>query len=192
VTDGVATAGSADPGALLGEIKRLTSATRVDAVMAGSVRDPALVERIVSAPEGRHGIVADASASPLDIARRLTHTARPVSLHVPGALWFSPSELPAVEPGDQVLVYAELPAATPLTVDTGAGPALVPNIDAPAPLLERALARARIAELMRLRDGLRDEDEPVRPRSAGAPRHPHGGARGRRARQAPGSDRAAR
>jgi outer membrane protein OmpA-like peptidoglycan-associated protein len=159
VTDGVATAGSPDPGALLGEITRLSAAARVDAVIAGSVRDPAFLERIVSAPEGRRGIVADSSAPPVEIAGRLTHTARSVSVRVPGSLWSSPTELSAVEPGDQVLVYAELPEATPLTVDTGAGPAPVPTIDAPAPLLERALARVRIAELLRLRDGLRDEDE---------------------------------
>jgi outer membrane protein OmpA-like peptidoglycan-associated protein len=159
VTDGIATAGSPDPGVLLGEITRLTAAARVDAVLAGSVRDPAFVEQIVSAPEGRRGIVADSSAPPLDIARRLTRTARPVSLRVPGSQWSSPSELSAVEPGDQVLVYAELPEATPLTVDTGAGPAPVPTIDAPAPLLERALARARIAELLRRRDGLSDDAE---------------------------------
>ena len=159
VTDGVATAGSADPGAILGEATKLSAAARVDAVIAGSVRDPAFVERLVGAPEGRRGIVADAAAPPQEIRRRLTHTARPLTRRVPGSLWSSPSELLGVEPGDQVLVYAELPEATPLTVDAGAGLQPVPAIDAPAPLLERAFARARIADLLRRRDGLRDEEE---------------------------------
>jgi hypothetical protein len=159
VTDGMATAGSPGPGALRGEIEKIAAGARIDAILAGSVRDPALVEQIVSAPGGRRGIIADASSPPLEIAKRLTATARPVSVRVPGSLWSWPTEIPAVNPGEQVLVYAELPEDTPLTVDTGAGPAPVRAIDAPAPLLERALAGARIAEIARRRDGLRDEDE---------------------------------
>jgi outer membrane protein OmpA-like peptidoglycan-associated protein len=160
MTDGIATTGSSDPGVLVDEITKISAAARVDAVTAGSVNDPSFLKQLVSAPNGRRGFVADASAAPVEIAKRMSSSARPVSLRVPGSLWSYPIEVPAVEPGDQVLVFAELPESTPLVVDTGAGPVAVSTIDAPpAPLLERALAGARIAELSRLRDGLRDEEE---------------------------------
>src|SRR5262249_24360711 len=69
--------------------------------------------------------------------------------------------LPAVLPGDDVLVYAELPPGSPFAVDLagplGASKHAVSARDVELPLLERAAVRAHIDRLARDRDDTTDE-----------------------------------
>ena len=54
------------------------------------------------------------------VASRLTRATRSdVKVSVPGATWVWPETLAAVQPGDQFLVFADLPADKPMRVELG-------------------------------------------------------------------------
>ena len=69
---------------------------------------------------------------------------------MPDAQWFYPHTVDGIQPGDSVLVYAQLPSDRPLEVvigDTRIDEEGAQIATAPRPLLERAQARARIEQL---------------------------------------------
>ena len=71
-----------------------------------------------------------------------------MAVAVEGATWSYPTQLDGVQPGDEVLVYAELPAETPLRIRVDGGEAKsFDTTTADAPLVERAWAQAKIASL---------------------------------------------
>ena len=79
---------------------------------------------------------------------------------VEGAAWVWPQRLDGVQPGDEVLVYADLPAAHPLRLSIAGKPVAASGALAPAPrpLLERAWVKARLARLMSQRDAASASD----------------------------------
>jgi hypothetical protein len=150
VSDGVATAGAAAPERLVETTNGLAKhgVKRLDAVVLGGIRDETLLRKLAAALPNA-GSVVSASSGWETIARRLRSRSRSdVPVQVEGARWSWPARLDAVQPGDEVLVYAELPEAGPIRVSLGGAP--LPDLEprqVARPLVERAWARAQIASL---------------------------------------------
>ena len=153
VSDGVATAGASERDALRAAASRLASVgvTRLDAVVDGGLRDESVLRQLTTADLPQAGILVDAGLpTPLVASRLVRATRSNVEVTVPGAAWVWPQTLDAVQPGDQFLVFADLPPDRPMRVELGDGaedarePGLTPSS---RPLLERAWIRASIERL---------------------------------------------
>ncbi|WP_437308052.1 AgmX/PglI C-terminal domain-containing protein [Sorangium sp. So ce388] len=151
LSDGIATAGEVAPGALRGAAAALRDAgvERLDAVALGGIRDEAALRQLVTAGLPRDGAVIDGARDLADVERRLASATRSgIAVDVEGARWVWPRALHGVQPGDEALVYAEVPAELPvrITVD---GRTTAPDLrGVERPLLERAAARAKIDDLL--------------------------------------------
>jgi tetratricopeptide (TPR) repeat protein len=163
VTDGVATAGAVSGDKLRAKVKALaaTSVERLDVLGVGGIRDDEMMSRLVTAGLARDGVVLDGAQPAALLARRLlraTHSG--VKLEIPGAGWVWPSVVNGVQPGDELLVYADLPSGAPFAVKAnGVALKLAGTLaSAERPLLERAWVRARIARLLAERDSTPDRD----------------------------------
>jgi hypothetical protein len=163
VGDGIVTAGVSDRRDLM----RVTGGTaghgvqRIDALVDGGLQDSELFAEIVREPAD-DGVVLDARATVGHIVDRLEkRTASGLQVNVPGATWTWPATLDGVADGDEVLVYAKLPADAPLRVEID-GDAIVgadtPVWSVPAPLVRRAHGQARIVELQRQLGSTGSED----------------------------------
>ncbi len=154
VGDGVFTAGSSERAGVLAQLRTLAAArgiTRLDALVDGGLQDRAVLEDLVRGELERDGLVLDARVSVGQIADKLGRPTRSgLKVAVDGASWFWPQIVDGVQPGDAVLVYAELPADRALQVSIGdaaifeEGSAVA---SAPRPLLQRARAQAKIEQL---------------------------------------------
>jgi len=157
VTDGVATAGETGAPALRQRVKALAAAgvERLDVLAVGGIREDALLAQLVTAGLARDGVVLDATQPAAMLAHRLMRATRSgIKLEVDGAGWIWPNTLNGVQPGDEVLVYADLPADKPLRVKANGQTVAMAGTLAPVdrPLLERAWVKARIARLLDLHD----------------------------------------
>jgi tetratricopeptide (TPR) repeat protein len=163
VTDGVATAGELGADKLRARVAALGAlgVRRLDVVAVGGIRDDVMLSRLVTAGLPSDGVVIAADDEGPAIMRRLTHATRSgITIAVDGAGWVWPSVVKGVQPGDEVLVYADLPADAPFRLKVAgvaASPAgaLAPT---PRPLLERAWVRARIARILEERDTVAAKD----------------------------------
>lgn len=152
VTDGVLTAGVTGGNNLTAQVLKLKSSVkRIDAIAVGGIRDEAALARVVQGSLERDGAVLDGALAPAELARRLSlATKSKLEVKVEGASAVWPTTLSGVQAGDAVLVYAQLPAGAAFKPVIG-GRALpvaanqLASVD--RPLLERAWARARIAQL---------------------------------------------
>lgn len=157
VGDGVGTAGATGD-ALVANAKALKDAgvKRLDAVAVGALRDDAALRRLVAGTLPEEGAVIPATDGAARVAARLRQVSRSgLSVDVAGATWVWPRRLDGVQPDDEVLVIAELPAPQKDVRVSVAGRAVdVGAVDttAPAPLLRRAWARAKIARLLEVRE----------------------------------------
>ncbi len=163
VSDGVATAGEIGADKLRARVAALGAAGigRLDALAVGGIRDDVLLSRLVTAGLPRDGVVLDGTQPAATLARRLTRATRSgVKVEVDGAGWVWPSVLDGIQPGDEVLVYADLPRDRPFQLKVGgARLPLAGALDpAPRPLLERAWVQARIARVLEQRDALAGRD----------------------------------
>lgn len=152
VTDGVMTAGVTSGNNLTASVLKLKSPVkRIDAIAVGGIRDEAALARIVQGSLERDGAVLDGSLAPAELARRLSlSTKSKLEVKVEGATAVWPTSLSGVQAGDAVLVYAQLPANAAFKPVIGGralevAPTKLASVD--RPLLERAWARARIAQL---------------------------------------------
>ncbi|WP_437542185.1 AgmX/PglI C-terminal domain-containing protein [Sorangium sp. So ce367] len=151
LSDGIATAGEVATGALRGAAAALRGAgvERLDAVALGGLRDEAALRQLVAAGLPRDGAVVDGARGAAEIERRLGSATRSgIAVNIEGARWVWPRTLNGVQPGDEALVYAEVPAELPvrLTVD---GRTTTPDLrGVERPLLERSWARAKIDGLL--------------------------------------------
>ena len=157
VTDGVATAGETGAAQLRQRVKALAGSgvERLDVLAVGGIREDALLTQLVTAGLARDGVVLDATQPAAALAHRLTRATRSgIKLEVDGAGWIWPNTLNGVQPGDEVLVYADLPPGKPLTVKANGKSLALAGTLAPVdrPLLERAWVKARIARLLDLHD----------------------------------------
>jgi hypothetical protein len=156
VGDGIVTAGN-DGDELVGRARALKDAgvVRLDAVAVGGLRDDALLRRLAQGTLAQDGAVIDGARGASEIARRLQQkTESGLVVDVDGARWVWPRRVDGAQPGDEVLVVAEVaPKTTPRVrlggrvVDTG-----VVDTSAPAPLVRRAWAHAKIERLLDARE----------------------------------------
>ena len=153
VSDGILTAGELERDQLKAAAAALAQVgvRRLDAVVDGGVQDEISLEQLTSAGLERDGIVVRASLpAPLLASRLVRATRSGLKVAVPGATWVWPETLDAVQPGDQVLVFADLPPGTPMRVELGErgeDARDVPLVTAERPLLERAWVKANIDRL---------------------------------------------
>ncbi|AUX40486.1 hypothetical protein SOCE26_018870 [Sorangium cellulosum] len=151
LSDGIATAGEVAEGALRGAAAALRDAgvERLDAVALGGIRDEAALRQLVTAGLPRGGAVIDGARGAAEVERRLASATRSgIAVGIEGARWVWPTSLDGVQPGDEALVYAEVPAELPvrITVD---GRTTTPDLrGVQRPLIERAAARAKIEGLL--------------------------------------------
>ena len=152
VTDGVATAGATDSKRLTAVVGALRASgiERVDAVATGGIRDDSALLKLVRNNLPRDGVVVQATDAPAVIARRLDETTRSgVPVAIEGATWSWPTKLDGVQAGDEVSIYAELPAGKPVKIALDGKPAVaVEARTTTRPLLERVVAQAQVASLL--------------------------------------------
>ncbi len=152
LTDGVATAGDTERGALLDAV-RFTRADRLDVIVSGGARDEASVESLVTAGLKDFGVVLDADRiDAAEIGRRLALGASgEMAVSVPGAEWVWPTTVSGLQPGDSVTIWAELADQQPLSLSLGDRPVTgITEAPANGPLLQRAAAQAEIGRLYHL------------------------------------------
>jgi hypothetical protein len=151
VSDGILTAGEQERDKLraaAGDLK-YAGVRRIDAIVDGGTQDEISLRQLTVAGLERDGIVVNARMpAPLLASRVLRATRSGMKVTVPGAAWVWPETLDAVQPGDQVLVFADLPPGSDMRVELGEGEARVVALQtAERPLLERAWVKASIDRL---------------------------------------------
>jgi tetratricopeptide (TPR) repeat protein len=166
VTDGVATAGETEARALKAAVHALGArgVQRLDVLAVGGLRDEAALRELTTGNLAQDGQRIAGSAPLAEIARRLTLACRSgIPVKIEGAAWVWPETLDGVQPGDETLVYADLPADRPLRLSLAGRPVGLGELaSAERPLLERAWAQARIERLLHLREITADGDEDLR------------------------------
>jgi tetratricopeptide (TPR) repeat protein len=163
VSDGVATAGDTGAEKLRARVKALSAlgVERLDVLAVGGIRDDAMLRRLVTSGLPRDGMVLDATRPADVLARKLTRATRSgVKVEIDGAGWVWPNLLDGVQPGDELVVYADLPADKPFRVKVAGAPLALAGALASVerPLLERAWIKARIDRLSQQRDAVSDSD----------------------------------
>ena len=167
ITDGVATAGETETSALKAAVRALGAkgVERLDVLAVGGLRDEAVLRELTTGNLSHDGQRIDGAAPLADIARRLTLACRSgIQVEVEGAAWVWPETLDGVQPGDEVLVYADLPAGRPLRLTLDGQPVELGGelASTERPLLERAWVQARIERLLHLRDAALAGDDDLR------------------------------
>jgi Vault protein inter-alpha-trypsin domain len=168
-TDAIATVGPNEGDALRASVHALREKVqRLDVILAGGIKDRALAERMARGTLSHDGVVLDAEQPVAELAKRLGQsTVSNVKVEIAGAEWVWPRTLDGVQPGDEVLVFAELGAKNalapgkPLAItltgpvgENGAQKLSVPLAEVARPLIERAAAQANIEMLTAQRDTL--------------------------------------
>jgi hypothetical protein len=168
VTDGVATAGATEIASLAEATRALAAsgAERIDAVVDGGLHDRDKLAAITTAGLERDGVVIDGT---LDVSRIVAKLRRgtldDITVSVPDATFVWPKVHRGLQAGDAMLVYAELPAASAMEVVLEGSDRITHQVvwtEGEAPLVERALAGARIAAMTAARSALPIADEAAR------------------------------
>lgn len=167
ITDGVATAGETGTPELKAAVHALGArgVERLDVLAVGGLRDEAVLRELTTGNLKQDGQRIDGAAPLAEISRRLTLACRSgIKVRIDGAAWSWPETLDGVQPGDEALVYADLPADLPVRLTLDGRAAKLGGGIAPTerPLLERAWAQARIERLLHLRDTAPAGDEDLR------------------------------
>ena len=160
ITDGVVTAGQAEAT----ELKPLVQALggfgvrRLDVVAFGGIRDDGLLGKLTSAGLPSDGLVLEGEMGAAALVRKIERGVHSgIAVSVPGSQWVWPLTLDAMQPGDQALVYADLPADKPFEVvltdrQQRQQRVSVTTVEVARPLLERSWIGARIQRLSHQRD----------------------------------------
>ncbi len=152
ISDGVLTAGLD----ALADAAKATGAQRFDAIAVGGIRDRDALQRLTFGG----GLVVDGALPTTAIATKLNHKTRSgIKVDVPGAEWVWPETLDNVQPGEQVLVYADLAEGKPFSMSIDGKPIAAGTMrNAQKPLLERAWVGARIKKLLDQKERTTDKD----------------------------------
>ncbi|MCX4247622.1 TonB family protein [Paraliomyxa miuraensis] len=151
VSDGVATAGRTERGALRIAARGLEAVgvRRMDALAPGAREDrEALGDLTTALPDP--GVILDDEATAASIAEGLGQAPfDDVAITVEGATWSWPKSLEGTGPGDDVLVFAHYEGPRPPLVrvmfsDPSIATQEVETLEVERPLVERAWAQARI------------------------------------------------
>ena len=167
-SDGIATAGSAELARLDAAAKALAAAgfERADAIVDGGIQDTATLKAVTTGDLPVDGVVVDARLPLETIAHKLgSATLAPMKVSVPGAAWVWPETIEGAQPGDELLVYADLPVGAAMHVVIAGKDTIeadVPTTAVERPLLERAWVRAQIARLQAQRSSLAETDSAAR------------------------------
>jgi hypothetical protein len=151
MTDGVTTAGEGEADKLSSAALKLKTAgvERLDAIAVGGIRDEAILRRLVTVGLARDGVVADGALAVNAIVLKLNEATRSgLAVKVEGASWSYPTKLDGVQAGDEVLVYADVPASQPVKISVAGTPVSLELDPIERPLLERAWVQAKIASLV--------------------------------------------
>lgn len=157
ITDGMITAGEQDMEKLRARIAALGArgVQRVDALVDTTARDADVLRMLVTTDLPRPGkVVEQRDAIAARMARLGKRTLSDITVAMPGAKWVWPSTLKGMQPGDQVVIFGDLPAGSPVSVQLSGGQTgtITPKVrDAQKPLLERAWVAARIKRLEHMR-----------------------------------------
>ncbi|MBL8743899.1 MAG: hypothetical protein JNK04_22475, partial [Myxococcales bacterium] len=150
LSDGVFTRGSsrASDVAAAAKVLRGAGIVRVDAIAFGSVRDEAALSTIVTQALEGSGVVVPLDAGQEVIARKLGRAVlAPMKVSIPGATWSYPTSV-AVQPGDEVVVHAEVaPERQKLQLKLGDKAIDLERSTGSRAFVERAVAQARIREI---------------------------------------------
>ena len=153
LSDGVATAGAHELLDLEAAVRTLGLAgvQRVDAIVDGGIQDTSTLKAITTTTVAHKGIVADGRLALPALAHKLASATLPdMKVSVPGAAWAWPETVEGAQPGDELLIYADLPADVAMKVVlTGESTITteVPLTPTERPLLERAWIGAQIERL---------------------------------------------
>jgi hypothetical protein len=163
VSDGVATAGETSADKLRAHVKALANVgvQRLDVLAASGIQDDALLSRLVTAGLAHDGVMLDMKRAPDSLAQKLLRTTRSgIKLTIDGAGWVWPSTLNGVQPGDEFVIFADLPASRSLALKVDGKPLPLAGALASVerPLLERAWVKARIDRMLEQRDAVSDTD----------------------------------
>ncbi len=166
MSDGVVTAGPTEAPQLEKSVQALKGIgiARLDAVTIGGLRDEALLRKLTTMGLASDGVVLDGDWPTQALAARLRRAVRSgIEVSVPGSKWVWPLRLDGMQPGDQVLVYADVPDQQAAQVvlknrDQQTETIGVATVAVPRPLLERAWVGARIARLSHQRDTVAAND----------------------------------
>ncbi len=166
IGDGVITAGVAGTTELREAVARLAAhgVRRLDVLGEGGIQDRETLSALTRAGLATTGVVLDPRLSPEKLAEKLTLSTRDrIEVRIAGASFVYPKVLEGVQPGDEHLVFAVLPVGTPVQIELAdAGATALPTLPAPAPLLARAMARARIETLSHELRALRPDADAAR------------------------------
>jgi len=152
-TDGIITAGKKEAKHLLWARAALEDAgfSRVDVVVGGDVLDETKLKVLIQGEQTEDGVIVKADAPIQKVVSKLrSRTFSNIGIGVPGASWFWPKEVNGIQPGDQVLVFADLSLDEPLKIEfEGLHTEVFEITTSPTerPLLERAWARSSIERL---------------------------------------------
>ena len=164
IGDGVVTAGADDSTALREAVAKLAAhgVKRLDALVENGIQDRDLLSVLTRAGLPESGVLLDARAQIPQLVDALWRGTRErVEVKIAGASWVHPQVLEALQPGDERLVFAELAADAPAQIElVGAGAEAPPSLQAPEPLLARAVARAKIEAMSAELRALAPDAEP--------------------------------
>ncbi|MEM7156268.1 MAG: VIT domain-containing protein [Myxococcota bacterium] len=154
VTDGLVSAGADSNAQLRRRLAALArhGVTRLDVLRVGSVRDDARLQALVTGPLPSAGVLLPAQGEAERAAMQmLMPTLDGLRIDVPGATWWHPRTADGLQPGDHLLVHAELPPGQPFTVQIS-GPLhtehVVPLREVDSPLLDHAWMHGRVQALL--------------------------------------------
>ena len=168
LSDGVATAGATELAQLEAAARALADVgvQRIDAIVDGGIQDAGTLKAVATAALPHKGVVADGRLPLTTLAHKLASATLPtMDVHVPGAAWVWPEQVEGAQPGDELLVYADLPAGAAMKVVLTGDTLIetdIPGTLVERPLLERAWVGARIDRLNRTRSRLEADDRDAR------------------------------
>lgn len=162
VSDAVVTAGAHELVAIERAASELAAqgVARIDAIDDGAGAQEVLAA-VTTAPAMAPGVVIDSRLDDAATVHKLrTQAFEALEVQVPGAAWVWPSRIEGAQPGDDVLVYAELPATATMRVGLGdTEPATAVTTEALGPLLRRAWMRASVQRMTEQRSRLLETDK---------------------------------